>query len=93
MPFVTSQREWLVSATSLTPPSHKRKWTITCVFESVPHLQLGVERVSKQLLELAADVQQVDLGATHHDAGQSGLGGPRPLESQRTRGQTRVNRV
>lgn len=45
-----------------------------------PDLQFGVERVSKQLLELGPDVQQVDLRATHQYPGQNGLGGSRSLD-------------
>lgn len=45
-----------------------------------PDLQFGVERVSKQLLELGPDVQQVDLGATHQYPGQNGLGGSCSLD-------------
>lgn len=45
-----------------------------------PDLQFGVERVSKQLLELGSDVQQVDLRATHQYPGQNGLGGSRSLD-------------
>lgn len=55
------------------------------VLKSISDLQLGVKCVSKQLLELGADVQQVNLRATHRDTGQSGLSGPRTLQTKQTR--------
>lgn len=69
-PFVTSQ------APPLTQADNN-------VLKSISDLQLGVECVSKQLLELGADVQQVNLRATHRNTGQSGLGGPRTLQQSR----------
>lgn len=47
--------------------------------EVVLYLDGRVQRGLVEFLELGSDVQQIDLGPTHHDSVQSGLVGPATL--------------
>lgn len=53
--------------------------SVHIVSEMVPHLDGGVQRVLVDFLELGSDVQQIDLGPTHHDSVQSRLVGSTTL--------------
>lgn len=56
--------------------------SVHIVSEMVPHLDGGVQRVLVDFLELGSDVQQIDLGPTHHDSVQSRLVGSTTLATR-----------